>query len=117
LNQVNILDDRHVIITRAILNGNYATTVKFENVDYKLVEIIDLIEVNKRRMKRIKDLISTIETSTITTRRNRYDTMDKRYIPMLDIAELRKTNEKLAQKTNALQVILQEANWSTLISY
>ena len=117
LNQVNILDDRHVLITRAILNANYETSVKFENVDYKLVEIIDLIEVNKRRMKRIKDLISTIETSTITTRRNRYDTVDKRYISMLDIAELRKTNEKLAQKTNALQVILQEANSSTLISY
>jgi len=117
LNQVNILDDRHVLITRAIINANYETKVKYENIEYKLVEIIDLIEVNKRRMKRNKDLIATVETSTITTRRNRYDTTDKKYISTLDIAELRKTNEKLAQKNNALQVILQEANWATQINY
>jgi len=117
LNQVNILDDRHVLITHAIINANYETKVKYENIEYKLVEIIDLIEVNKRRMKRIKDLIATVETSTITTRRNRYDTTDKKYISTLDIAELRKTNEKLAQKNNALQVILQEANWATQINY
>jgi hypothetical protein len=117
LNQVNILDDRHVLITHAIINANYETKVKYENIEYKLVEIIDLIEVNKRRMKRNKDLIATVETSTITTRRNRYDTTDKKYISTLDIAELRKTNEKLAQKNNALQVILQEANWATQINY
>jgi hypothetical protein len=117
LNQVNILDDRHVLITRAIINANYETKVNYENIEYKLVEIIDLIEVNKRRMKRIKDLIATVETNTITTRRTRYDTTDKKYISTVDIAELRKTNEKLAQKNNALQVILQEANWATQINY
>lgn len=117
LNQVNILDDRHVFITRAIIYANYETKVKYDNNDYKLVEIIDLIEVNKRRMKRNKDLIATVETSTITTRRNKYDTTDKKYISMLDISELRKTNEKLAHKNNALQVILQEANWITQINY
>jgi len=117
LNQVNILDDRHVLITHAIINANYETKVKYENIEYKLVEIIDLIEVNKRRMKRIKDLIATVETSTITKSRNRYDTSDKKYISMLNISELRKKLEKLAQKTNALQVILQEANWATQINY
>ena len=117
LNQVNILDDRHVLITHAIINANYETKVKYDNIEYKLVEIIDLIEVNKRRMKRIKDLIATVETSTITKSRNRYDTSDKKYISMLNIAELRKKLEKLAQKTNALQVILQEANWATQINY
>jgi hypothetical protein len=117
LNQVNILDDRHVLITRAIINANYETKVNYENIEYKLVEIIDLIEVNKRRMKRIKDLIATVETNTITTRRTRYDTTDKKYISTIDIAELRKTNEKLAHKNNAMQVILQEANWATQINY
>lgn len=117
LNQVNILDERHVLITRAIINANYNTIVNYDNKEYKLVEIIDLIEVYKRRMKRIKDLIATVETSTINSRRNRYDTTDKKYISTLDISELRKTLEKMAQKNSALQIILQEANWATQITY
>jgi uncharacterized protein (DUF342 family) len=119
MNQAEILENRHELISNAIINANYSTTVKYENSEYKVIEIIEMISRFSKRVKQLKDLLTVCETGTTTTKRKTYSyEEDKDKLKcLLNMAEIRNKIDKLCANKNKLQVILQEVNWSTKINY
>lgn len=119
--ELGILEKRHAHISNAIINANYSTILRIEDKDYKIIEIIESIEVCNKQIKRIKDLINNIETGTITKSSKRsaysYSENNDKSVSLMDVSQLRKTIEKLSNHKNKMQVALQEANWSTQITY
>jgi hypothetical protein len=113
-----ILENRRDQITSAILHGNYSTTVIYDNKEYRLIEIIELIDSLKGRIKRVRDLITKFDEDTEPKSKSRYYGDDKeKYKCIMDISELRNIADKYSCKKNELQVLLQSANWSTHIKY
>jgi hypothetical protein len=118
-NELGILETRHEQISSAIINANYNTTIRYEDKDCKIIDIIEKIEALSKRIKRIKDLIASIESGTITKPTKRgysYGETNDKVVSVIDVANLRKMNEKLSHNKNKLQVVLQEANWSSQIT-
>ena len=118
--ELNILEARHHLISTAIINANYNTVVKFENHSYRIIEVVEMIERCKKNIKRLKDLITHIESNILRKgKSSRYDYGESKetYISTFDLAELRKNIEKESQVKNRLQVLLQEANWGSPVSY
>jgi len=117
--ELGILERRHEHISNVIVNANYTTIIRYEDKDYKLIEIIERIDSCNKRIKRIKDLITSIESATITKTSKRgysyIENIDK-IVTVMDVANLRKMTEKFSNDKNKMQVILQEANWSTHIT-
>ena len=119
--ELGILEKRHEQITSAIINANYNTIIRFEDNDCKIIDIIELIEAYNKKVKRIKDLITSIEAVTIKKgKSNSYNYGDnankETFISVMDVSNLRKMAEKVSSDKNKLQVALQEANWATQIN-
>lgn len=117
--ELGFLEQRHELISNAIINANYSTIIRFEDKDCKIIEIIERIEAYNKKIKRIKDLIASIESGTITNKSKRgysYSETNDKTVSVMDVATLRKMTEKLSSDKNKMQVILQEANWSTQIT-
>lgn len=120
--ELGILEKRHEQITGSIINANYNTIIRFEDNDCKIIDIIERIEAYNKRVKRIKDLITSIEAVTIKKgKSNSYNYGDnanskETFISVMDVSNLRKMAEKVSSDKNKLQVALQEANWATQIN-
>jgi len=118
--ELGILEKRHEHISSVIVNANYSTIIRFEDKDYKIIEIIERIDSYNKRIKRIKELITSIESGTITKSTGRraynYGETNDKVVSVMDVANLRKMTEKYSSDKNKMQVILQEANWSTQIT-
>ncbi len=114
-----ILENRRDKITSAILHGNYSTTVIYDNKEHKLIEIIEMIDSLKGRIKRVRDLITKFDEDTEPKSKSRsyYSDDKEKYKCIMDISELRNIADKYSSKKNELQVLLQSANWSTQIKY
>ena len=120
---LHILEARHMKITKAITIANYETKIRYGSQELRIIEIIERIEYQSKRIKRYKDIIEEAEKDTLkksAKRRGDYSFSAENkevFVSVLDIGGIRKEIEKLAHDKNALQVALQEANWSTQISY
>ena len=126
LEQLRILEARHLNITNAITLANYETRIRYGSQELRIIEVMERIEYLNKRIKRYKDIIEEAEKETVkkSSRRRGGDYSysasaenKEFFVSVLDIAGIRKEIEKLAHDRNALQVALQEANWSTQISY
>lgn len=121
IRELNILEARHLRISTAIINANYNTIIKFDNQSYRIIEVVELIERCKKSIKKFKDLITHIENNTMRKgKSSRYDygsDSKETYISTFDVAELRKNIEKESHLKNRFQVLLQEANWGSPVSY
>lgn len=121
INQAEILENRHELISNALINANYTTIVKYENSDYKVIEIIEMISRFSKRVKQLKELLTVCESGTSIKRKNNSwssDNDDKeKQKCLLNMAEIRNKIDKFCSNKNKLQVILQEVNWSTKINY
>jgi hypothetical protein len=113
------LEKRHEIISKALINANYSTIVKLENAEWRLIDVIEKIDNFTKKLKYLKELITHIETNTVKKSKTLYDfnNDEARNVSNIDITELRKKCEKISHDKNKWQVALQEANWSTQISY
>jgi len=125
LEELHILEERHLKITNAITVANYKTLIKHGDCELRIIEVMEKIEYLTKKIKRYKDIIEETEKDTLkksSRRRADYsytagaDNKDV-FVSVLDIADIRKEIEKLSRDKNALQVALQEANWVTKISY
>jgi hypothetical protein len=126
LSDLHILEARHLKITNAITIANYETKIRYGSQELRIIEIMERIEYLAKRIKRYKEIIEEAEKDTLkkSSRRRGGDYSfssgaENRevFVSVLDIGGIRKEIEKLAHDKNALQVALQEANWSTQISY
>jgi hypothetical protein len=125
LSDLHILEARHLKISNAITIANYETKIRVSNQELRIIEIIERIDYLGKRIKRYKDIIEEAEKDTLkksSRRRGDYYSSGgaenkENFVSVLDLAKIRKEIEKLAHDKNALQVALQEANWSTQISY
>jgi hypothetical protein len=125
LDDLHILEARHLNITNAITIANYETRVRVGGLEPRIIEIMEKIDYLGKRIKRYKDIIEEAEKDTLkksSRRRGDYSYSSSAetkevFVSVLDIASIRKEIEKLAHEKNVLQVALQEANWSTQISY
>jgi hypothetical protein len=123
LSDLHILEARHLKISNAITIANYETKIRVGNQELRIIEIIERIDYLGKRIKRYKDIIEEAEKDTLkksAKRRGDYSFGAENkevFVSVLDIGGIRKEIEKLAHDKNALQVALQEANWSTQISY
>ena len=119
LNLIEILENRHDLVSRAIIAANYNTVITYDSKEYKIIEIIELISTLEKRVKRIKELIRVCEEGTSKTgKRSFYDDNNKeKKVPTLNLSYLRDKIDKMCSQKNKLQVLLQEANWSTKIEY
>ena len=116
---VIVLETRRDQITCAILHANYSTIVKYDNKEYKLIEIIEMIESLKGKIKRIRELITKFEEDIEPKTKSRgYYSDDKEKVKcLMDLNDLRHIADKYSSKKNELQVLLQSSNWSTHIYY
>lgn len=113
-----ILENRRDQITNAILHGNYSTIITFENKEYRLIEIIEMIDSFKCKIKRVRDLITKFEEANESKKTRSYYGDEKEKLKcIMDLNELRNIADKYSSKKNELQVLLQSANWSTQIKY
>jgi len=124
LSDLHILEARHLKISNAITVANYETKIRVGNQELRIIEIIERIDYLGKRIKRYKDIIEEAEKDTLkksSRRRGEYYSSGAEnkeiFVSVLDLVSIRKEIEKLAHDKNALQVALQEANWSTQISY
>jgi len=123
LSDLHILEARHLKITNAITIANYETKIKISGQELRIIEVMEKIEYLAKRIKRYKDIIEEAEKDTLkkSSRRRDYSYSNSEnkevFVSVLDIAGIRKENEKLSHNKNVLQVALQEANWSTQITY
>ena len=125
LADLHILEARHLKITNAITIANYETKIRCGNQELRIIEVMEKIEYLTKRIKRYKDIVEEAEKDTLkksSRRRGDYSYSSSSenkevFVSVLDIAGIRKEIEKLAHDKNAFQVALQEANWSTQISY
>lgn len=124
LEELHILEARHLKITNAITLANYETLVQVGGgLELRIIEVMEKIEYLSKKIKRYKDIIVLCENDTLKKSPRRgglsYSVTEPRevFVSVLDIATIRKEIEKLAHEKNALQVALQEANWRTQITY
>ena len=120
MNELRILEDRHLLISNAIINANYTCIIRHGDKEYRIIEVVEMIERYKKNIKRIKDLIAHIEGSVNKiTSRSRYgcESTEGAYISTIDVSSLRKILEKESHVKNTLQVLLQQANWSCPVNY
>ena len=126
LKELEILQSRHQYIWKAITLGNYETKLMYENKEYRLIEIINMIDELNKNIKFYKELLTHCESNTgtaaaVSKSRSRYDyssstpVNDTKTVSLLSISELREKIVKLVSKKNALQILIQEVNWSNKI--
>ena len=124
LDELHILEARHLKITNAITIANYETRIQVGGQEFRIIEVIEKIEYLNKQIKRYKDIIEEAEKDTLkkSARRRDYPYSSagenkEHLVSVLDIAHIRKETEKISHSKNVLQVALQEANWSTQITY
>lgn len=89
----------------------------------RIIEVIEKIEYLTKRIKRYKEIVEEAKKDTVkksSRRRGDWTSSAENkevFVSVLDIAGIRKEIEKFAHDKNVFQVALQEANWSTQISY
>ena len=129
LKELEILQSRYQHIWKAITLGNYETKVMYENKEYHLIEIIDMIDELNKNIRFYKELLTNCDSNTghnasVSRNRSRYDysssssapVNDTKQVSMIPLKDLREKIAKLISKKNSLQVLLQEVNWSNKIN-
>jgi organic radical activating enzyme len=130
LKELEILQHRHQHIWKAITYANYETKTTFQNTQYRLIEIIEMIAEHGKHIKFYKELLKHCEEHTANNaalnnsrNRNRYDYStpinntqnDTKNISMINLTDIRNKIQLLVATKNTLQILLQEINWNTRI--